>query len=319
MTVRTVLRLFGRLRTFRLAIPNAPALAYLVTGMVREKLQRWLPDPFSCDPRELRRAWRGLLHRKVALTEGAEYVATCLTRFKGWAHGRPWDETDTRHVVMDASPTGVGARVSGLPPVAIRWPERWRHQLEGRQSWREAMAAQLVFAPEVYGSRLAGSRVVVVNDNKGCVSTWTHCMAGTLSVAVVTAWRLCIDQGIEVVKGSWVPGTELVRRGVDELSRWSDINDWGVTDATWRRLQQWVPRMAVDRFASASNVRLRRWNSRFLGAGAEAVDALMQDWRSDCNYACPSLSMVGQVLELVRSQRAETVLVLPEWKGQLCR
>ena len=125
-----------------------------------------------------------------------------------------------------------------------------------------------------------------------------------------------MEHGVELHKTHWVPGRELIRRGVDGLSRVVDVNDWEVNEATWSRIREWSSELQVDRFASGKNARLERWNSRFHEPGVEAVDALMQDWRGVSNYACPPLCLMSQVVELVRSQQAATTLVVPVWKNQ---
>jgi hypothetical protein len=127
---------------------------------------------------------------------------------------------------------------------------------------------------------------------------------------------MLMDHGIELHCTHWVPGRELIRRGIDGLSRWVDVNDWTLQTHVWQRLQDWSSAMTVDRFASAENAKLRRWNSRFHEPGTEAVDALREDWGGEGNYACPPLALISQVVELVREQQADATLVVPVWKGQ---
>ncbi len=59
----------------------------------------------------------------------------------------------------------------------------------------------------------------------------------------------------------------------DTLSRWIDLDDWGITSELLQQLQDRWGKCDVDRFASAKNKKLSRFNSRFASTGAEAIDA----------------------------------------------
>ncbi len=158
--------------------------------------------------------------------------------------------------------------------------------------------------------------MLLENDCQGALAALRSLRNGPLAPWVAEVLWYLMDNKIELHRCHWVPGRELIRRGIDGLSRFVDVNDWTLAPAMWELLSKWNPLMTVDRFASAENSKLRRWNSRFHEAGAEGVDALLQDWRLEINYACPPLALLSQVVELVRNKEADTTLVLPVWPNQ---
>jgi len=77
-----------------------------------------------------------------------------------------------------------------------------------------------------------------------------------------------------------------------------------------------VPGVEVDLFASQLTHQLPRFFSWRPDPQAEAVDAFQQDWGQLKGYANPPWCLVGRVLNKVRSQEAQLILVAPVWKGQ---
>ena len=135
--------------------------------------------------------------------------------------------------------------------------------------------------------------------------------------------RLSALQRVELIP-MHVPGTTLVEEGIDGASREGDELGPGVNVSTllgpavsvklWSLVQKLARELgwevSVDRFATAANRRLARFNSRFPEPEAEATNALAQvDWDSS---ACPECGLwhreVGQLNPLLRGR----------WIGLLC-
>ncbi len=313
--LRTLLRLIGRLRAYRLAIPNATLLAWELAQLAADVVCKRLPFPQRLDADELRERWRPLLRAWVTLSPGAVRAVTWLGNNVSTQLSRRFDEAGLRWVAVDAGPDRAGGRCKGLPDVSMAWPGELLQAMEGHQSRREAVGAGLVL--RAYGKRLAGTRVVLMNDNLGNVSVFNNMRRGALAPWIAEALWACVELGVELHRASWLPGRELVRRGVDALSRVVDVNDWTLVDTVWQRICAWEPKLEVDRFASANNAKLPRWNSRWLELGSEQVDALAQDWRGTVSYACPPVALVLQVVTLLQRQSVEAVIVVPHWPGQL--
>jgi hypothetical protein len=249
----------------------------------------------------------------VVLDRGAMRALAWIRKHVTPQLGRAWHDEEVVHLAADGGPVRAGGRLHGAS-MSVVYPEWVREQLQDRQSLREVMALWL--GAETFLQQLEGKRLVVENDCKGALAALRSLRNGRLAPWAAEMLWFLMDHGIELHQAHWVPGRELVRRGVDGLSRWVDVNDWTLVDPVWRRLSMWNPRLTVDRFVSRENAKLKRWNSRFHEPGAEAVDALREDWRGEINYACPPLALLSQVIELIRVQEADVTLVVPVWPGQ---
>jgi len=76
----------------------------------------------------------------------------------------------------------------------------------------------------------------------------------------------------------------------------------------------------VDRFASATNARLKRFNSRWPCPGAEAVDSLSlpdREWRMEYNYCNPPWSLMERLARKLLSSGAQALVVTPAWRHSL--
>ena len=113
-----------------------------------------------------------------------------------------------------------------------------------------------------------------------------------------------------------VPGTTLVEEGIDGASREGDELGPGVnvssllgpavSEELWSLVQRLAGEigweLSGDRFATAANRRLARFNSRFPEPEAEATDALAQvDWDSS---ACPECGLWHREVNYIFAPRA---------------
>jgi hypothetical protein len=313
ITVRTILRIVGRLRAFQGAIPNGQLLCWELAKQVASLVSSRIPNPQDLSPRKLKALWRPILKHRLTLDKGAiralEWVKSRATS----TLGRKWHDDDTMRLVVDAGPQRAGGIMDGKK-MSMDYPTWMREHLTNRQSLRELVALWL--GAQTFVAQLEGERVILENDCQGALAALRSLHNGSLAPWVAEVLWYFMDHGIELHRTHWVPGRELIRRGVDGLSRIVDVNDWKLNEQTWAMVWNWNRGLQIDRFASGDNAQLRRWNSRFHEPGTEGVDALQQLWRGSVNYACPPLSMLSQVVEPIRSQEADTTLILPVWPNQ---
>ena len=114
-------------------------------------------------------------------------------------------------------------------------------------------------------------------DNQNCVkiirsgSTKVH-----LQELVFSIFSNCLKNSISF-NISWIPRKENVK--ADYISNIVDYEDWQTTVEFFNFIDEiWGPH-TVDRFASVSNSKLRRFNSLFWYPESEAVDAFTQNWQ----------------------------------------
>ena len=74
---------------------------------------------------------------------------------------------------------------------------------------------------------------------------------------------------------------------------------------------------SVDLFASHLNAQYERYVSFRPDPEAFAVDAFSLSWQSLDFYAFPPFSVITRVLQKVRRDRAEGIIVVPRWPTQV--
>eukprot|EP00873_Tetraselmis_striata_P033084 jgi/Tetstr1/453348/TSEL_040339.t1 len=77
---------------------------------------------------------------------------------------------------------------------------------------------------------------------------------------------------------------------------------------------------SVDRFASALNAILPRYNATWLDPGCEAVDSLHlsdAEWRRENNYCNPPWPLLPDMVQKLRQSGAAATVVAPRWEGKV--
>ena len=113
---------------------------------------------------------------------------------------------------------------------------------------------------------------------------------------------------------TWVPRGE--NKYADELSCLDDSDDWYVQPAWFQYIThkfQFYPN--VDRFASANNTQVPRYNSKFYQALAENTDAFAQDWSHARNWAVPPIYQITRLLDFLPTANCQAIIVFPEWQS----
>ncbi|GLC39197.1 hypothetical protein PLESTM_000862900 [Pleodorina starrii] len=223
-------------------------------------------------------------------------------------------EVNTLEVNTDASATGWAGVVSGpglrtVHPVA-------RGYLSGdmrRTSSGNRELAAIFFSLESLKDELNGRRVHLLTDSQNAERIVDH---GSRK-AHLQEWALkifwwCKEHQVQL-SVSWIPRE--LNEVADYFSKLKDGDDWKLNPVWFGVLdRKWGPH-TVDRFASAGNAQLKRFNSLYRCPGAEAVNCFSQMWGKENNWCNPPFALVGRVLEFMKSQAATGTVVLPVWKS----
>ena len=223
----------------------------------------------------------------------------------------------TLRLQTDACPTGWGAalfREGSQEPVAQtwgHWPESLRGQhinvLETRACW---------LALKSFAGSVRGAVIRWCCDNTVSVWSATKWKARTLLLrqALQDLWDFAQELTVELLP-EHVPG--VTNTLADALSRSSDREDWKLHPRLCVEAQKHFQFEAtVDAFASFANRQLPRFWSRLPQPESAGVDALRQNWVEERAWANPPFSVIGDVLALLRRQRATALLVYPCWPSQ---
>ena len=127
-------------------------------------------------------------------------------------------------------------------------------------------------------------------------------------------WAYCLDHKIHLT-ADHIPG--ILNTMADKWSRKvAGPSECRLTDPFFALLQQRRGPFTIDLFASRTNARLPRYFSRYPDPGAEATDALSQDWTREQAYCFPPFPVIGQVLRKLHLEGGRMLLVTPNWPTQ---
>jgi hypothetical protein len=217
----------------------------------------------------------------------------------------------TRNLIVDASHLGWGAKLEG-EEAGGPWGEDVPRGL-GAQPFREMMAIKLALLS--FQKELQGRRVVLISDCSGVVYSLKNLKRTEFGEKALEILEMCLRWKIRIDEVCWIDTAEMVKVGVDGISRMSDSNDWILDQQMFERVALFFGRPTCDRFASWTNHKAAKFNTWLRQPHSDGVNAFAQDWTRDLNYACPPLALVGRVLELIWEQNAEAIVILPDWRG----
>ncbi|MCP3665661.1 MAG: hypothetical protein GY696_24710 [Gammaproteobacteria bacterium] len=188
----------------------------------------------------------------------------------------------------------------------------WGNAETGLSStWREVKTIDNSL--KAWGPQLKGEHIKWFTDNLGGVSVVRKgSMVENLNLLADSIDRTCKKFGIEL-ELKWVRREE--NKVADRLSRFVDLDDWGIEQKLLRWAWGLWGKCSIDRFASNENNKLRRFNSRFSCEGSEAVDAFAQEWKDEHNLLVPPPSLIPEVIRHLVHSGARGVLIAPAWKS----
>lgn len=207
----------------------------------------------------------------------------------------------------DASDSGWGATLDDRQARGS-----WTHQKTSRHhiNSRELEAALLglrSFLPLV-----SDKSVLLRSDNVTVVASINKLYGRSprLNSLVRQIFDLCREHKI-TLRAMWIPGKTNLE--ADRLSRAADPSDWELTDIAFKLIDFELGPHTVDRMASSTNSKLRRFNSRLYDPRAEAVNCFAQDWSGESNFVVPPFGLIPAVLRHVQHCKAEATIIVPIW------
>ncbi|XP_067245130.1 uncharacterized protein, partial [Chanodichthys erythropterus] len=242
----------------------------------------------------------------------------CLRSLTMWKDPRflsqgPVLGATTRRVMLttDASLTGWGAIMSGRSAQGL-WED---HQLSWHINRLEMMAVFLAlkhFLPD-----LRGFHVLVRTDNTAVVAYINH-QGGLRSRRLYYLARqiLLWSQGkLLSLRAAYIPGHQ--NGGADALSRQGPRpGEWRLHPEVVSLLWKNFGRAEVDLFASGESTQCPLWYSLTHPAPL-GLDAMVQTWPRLRLYAFPPIALLPGVLEKVRREGANLILVAPFWPTRI--
>ena len=231
-----------------------------------------------------------------------------LHRQEQWLGRAIWQEPVAAVLYTDASSYGWGGRLMAPQEVPARgfWSpdERLTHiTFKELRAVRYSITALIRF--------LHDRRVLLYTDN---TAVWRVVQASvSKSPALMSELRelwYLLDSSNISLDTRWLKSADNL---ADALSRVRDPSACQLRPALFRRLDAlWGPH-DVDRFASATDTLLPRFNSLFLDHRSEGVNALAQSWAGTLSWVHPPWQDLPAVVYFLRSTGAAATVLAPWW------
>lgn len=142
-----------------------------------------------------------------------------------------------------------------------------------------------------------------------CVAKWKG-KSEEMRQGTQQLWELCQTLRVKLIP-QYLPGEE--NTVADELSRRVERQDWMLNPLLFQRICKLRYRPNVDAFASRRNRQVPQFWSWVWEPGCSAIDFFAQPLKGHRLWCNPPFSMITRVLQQIRDQRAETLLIVPMW------
>ena len=128
-------------------------------------------------------------------------------------------------------------------------------------------------------------------------------------------WQWCESRGIWLII-SHVPGVDNVQADF-ESRNFSEDTEWAVNSSLFHEVCDSWGYPDIDLFASRNNNQLPIYASWGPDPEAKFVDAFSLDWGEfNCVYIFPPFRLLNRVLQKVRVDKVNAIVVAPVWMGQ---
>ena len=127
-------------------------------------------------------------------------------------------------------------------------------------------------------------------------------------------WEFLLSKGLNLT-AEYIP-TDLNTEADHESRNVQDWTEWKLCPTVFQQVCQQFGHPDMDLFASRVSYQIPNYMSLKLDPLCYAVDAMQQDWTHFYPYAFPPFSLIGKVLQKVRKQQIDMILIAPVWTTQ---
>jgi hypothetical protein len=222
-----------------------------------------------------------------------------------------WRAPEESTLHCDASHLGWGGVLDGTVPASGMWGGRERgHHI----TYLELLAVHRTLAAHL--EALRGRSILLFEDNQAvCHILTNRTTRSPLMMRLLRHLWLLVDSAGLTLTIRYIPSGENVL--ADALSRGSPFDELLLLPRAWSELERRFGPHTIDRYASASNALLPRWNCLLPDAHSAGAGALAQRWEGENSFAFPPPSELPQLAQfLFEHPGAPCTVVAPYWAAQ---
>ena len=156
--------------------------------------------------------------------------------------------------------------------------------------------------------------VKIMTDNKTALY-YIQKKGGTVNKEIsdiaLDCWHWAISRRITLIVGH-IPGSENSEAD-RESRRMRDPSDFQLNPSIFQKINRKWGKIQLDLFASQWNAQVTNYYSWMRQPGSKGVDALTMRWENSGNYAFPPWILIPKVIQKVRSEQVQIILITPFW------
>lgn len=215
-------------------------------------------------------------------------------------------------IFTDASDTGWGA-VNGNKKIYGFWSAS---QIGWHINYKELFTVWL--ALQELANNSSDCQILLRIDNTTAIA-YINKMGGTrypkYNALARKIWQWAEKRNIFLL-ASFIPSEKNVE--ADQLSRQKNVDtEWALNPEVFAVIVAKFGCPEIDLFASGLNNKCKQYCSWFPEPGATMIDAFTINWSNLYFYAFPPFSVILRVLAKIKRDRAEGILVVPNWPNQV--
>ena len=219
--------------------------------------------------------------------------------------------TTSKIVFTDASSSGYGGFIAERLNKIICVGKFSEFERETSSTSRELLAVNHVL--KSFGPRLSHESIQINIDNlSACHILSVGSSKEHLQSLSIEIFNHCSKYNINL-QPRWVPREE--NDIADYFSKYNDTDDWSIDDKSFNLISRRFGPFTIDRFADNINRKTERFNSKFYCPHTESVNCFTNNWKSERNYLCPPISLIGSTIRHLRLCKARGTLVVPVWNS----
>lgn len=182
-------------------------------------------------------------------------------------------------------------------------------------NYLELLAA--FFALKCFAAHLTNSNILCRIDNTTAIS-YINRMGSIqfpkLNDLARKIWQWCEDRNLYIF-ASYIKSKD--NSIADRESRILNIEtEWELNNRAYDRIISHFQVPEIDLFASRINRKCSKYVAWLRDPEAWAVDAFTLDWKNFYFYAFPPFSLILRVLQKISTDKAEGIMVVPNWTTQ---
>ena len=258
--------------------------------------------------------------RKLALSEGEK---TAIKFWRQNAHALnirscAVEPEPQFELAVDASATGFG----GVMRNVSKPGPTFRFARDGDSAWNQKSSSfrelfAIVCGLDIFRERFCNKTIKLKTDNLNAVSIIRKgSPIPELNEMAIRIFQLKSQNNFRL-NSLWVPRAENME--ADKMSRFCDIDDWGVSQPMANKIMSELGRCDVDLCASSANTKCSRFVSRWCDPKSAAVDCISsfeviaKDYQLAWLVSPPRL--IPKLVSLAGKYRLNLILGCPLWES----